>query len=68
MNGSVTNNKEKYVLVINEGVLEEFNLTIIIVGLEEGDFANYLLDVTNSIGTTEVNFTVTAESKFNFLN
>ena len=69
VNGSVTNNnnKEKYVLEINEGVSEELNVTITIVDLEEGDFANYLLDVTNVIGTTEVNFTVTAESKFDFL-
>ena len=65
VNGSVTNNNAKYV-VNEEGVSEELNLTITIVDLVEGDFANYLLDVTNSIGTTEVNFTVTAESKLNF--
>ena len=64
MNGSVTNDKMKYVLVITEGVSEELNLTVTIVDLEEGDFANYVLEVTNSIATTEVNFTVTAGSKF----
>ena len=64
MNGSVTNDNGKYVLMITEGVSEELNVTVTIVDLEEGDFANYLLEVTNSINTTEVNFTVTAESKF----
>ena len=67
VNGSEINNNAKYV-VNKEGVLEKFNLTITIVDLEEGDFADYLLDVTNFIGTAEVNFTVTAESKFNFLS
>ena len=51
-------------LMITESVLEELNLTVTIVDLEEGDFANYVLEVTNPINTTEVNFTVTAESKF----
>ena len=64
VNGSVTNDNGKYVLMITEGVSEELNLTVTIVDLEEGDFANYMLDVTNSIDTTEVNFTVAAESKF----
>ena len=64
MNGSVTNDNGKYVLMITEGVSEEQNVTVTIIDLEEGDFANYLLDVTNTIDTTEVNFTVTAESKF----
>ena len=66
MNGSVTNNNDKYVLTITDGVSEELNLTITIIDLAESDFAHYSLDVTNSIDTTEVNFTVTAESKFNF--
>ena len=68
VNDFVTNNREKYILMIDEGVSEKLNLTITIVDLEESDFANYLLDVTNDIGTTEVNFTVTAESKFDFHN
>ena len=63
MNGSVTNDNGKYVLVITEGVSEELNLTVTIMDLVESDFASYSLDVTNSIDTTEVNFTVTAESK-----
>ena len=67
VNGSEINNNEEYV-VNKEGVSEELNLTITIVDLEEGDFAKYLLNVRNDIGTTEFNFTVTAESKFTFLN
>ena len=63
MNGSVTNDNGKYVLMIAEGVSEELNLTVTIMNLVESDFAHYSLDVTNSIDTTEVNFTVTAESK-----
>ena len=50
--------------MITEGVSEELNVTVAIVDLEEGDFANYLLDLTNDIGTTEVDFSVKAESKF----
>ena len=64
VNGSVINDNGKYVLMITESVSEELNLTVTIVDLEEGDFANYVLEVTNPINTTEVNFTVTAESKF----
>ena len=67
VNGSEINNNEKYV-VNKDGVSEKFNLSITIVDLEEGDFAIYLLNVNNDIGTTKVNFTVTAESKFTFLN
>ena len=50
--------------MITEGVSKELNLTVTIMDLVESDFANYSLDVTNSIDTTEVNFTVTAVSKF----
>ena len=64
MNGSVTNNNDKYVLMITEGVSEELKLTVTIMDLDESDFAHYSLDVTNSINTTEVNFSVTADSKF----
>ena len=64
MNGSVTNDNGKYVLIITEGVSGELNLTVTIIDLDESDFAHYSLDVTNSIDTAEVNFTVTAESKF----
>ena len=64
MNGSVTNNNDKYVLMITEGVFEELKLTVTIIDLDESDFAHYSLDVTNSIGTTEINFSVTADSKF----
>ena len=64
MNGSVTNDNEKYVLMITEGVSEELNLTIRIMDLDKSDLANYSLDVTNSIDTTEVNFSITADSKF----
>ena len=64
MNGSVTNDNGKYVLMITEGVSEELKLTVTIMDLVESDFAHYSLDVTNSIDTTEVNFTVAAESKF----
>ena len=63
VNGSVTNDNGKYVLMINEGVSEELNLTVTITDLVESDFASYSLDVTNSINTMKVNFTVTAESK-----
>ena len=64
MNGSVTNDKDKYVLMITEGVSEELNLTIRIMDLDKSDLANYSLDVTNFIDTTEVNFSITADSKF----
>ena len=66
MNGSVTKDNGKYVLMITEGVSEEPNITITItiMDLVESDFASYSLDVTNSIDTTEVNFSVTSESKF----
>ena len=67
VNGSEINNNEKYV-VNKESVSEMFNLTITIVSLEEGDFADYMLDVTNSVDTTAINFTVRAESKLGFLN
>ena len=68
VNGSVINNNEKYVLMINKGVSEELNLTITIVDLDESDFTDYSLDVTNFINTTEVQFTVKAESRFFFLH
>ena len=63
VNGSIANNNEKYVFLINEGVFGELNLTITITDLDERDFLNYLVDVTNPIGKTEVKFSVTAESK-----
>ena len=50
--------------MVTEGVSEELNLTVTIMDLVESDFAHYSLDVTNSIDSTEVNFTVTSESKF----
>ena len=64
VNGFVTNNNVKYMLVITEGVLEELKLTFTIVGLDNSDLTNYTLEVTNCIGKSEVNFTVIEESKF----
>ena len=63
VNGSIANNNEKYVFVINEGVFGELNLTITITDLDDSDFSSYSVDVTNPIGKTEVIFSVTAESK-----